>query len=115
MARQFHLHLVSDATGETVSAVARACIVQFKDVEPISHLWWLVRSPRQVERVVAGVKANPGLVLATVGPGQRSIDNAAGLTGLWGWTGLLIAAAAGGGGCALLLLTFWRPEVTASD
>jgi regulator of PEP synthase PpsR (kinase-PPPase family) len=66
VARQFHLHLVSDATGETVSAVARACIVQFKDVEPISHLWWLVRSTRQVERVVASVRANPGLVLATV-------------------------------------------------
>jgi putative oxidoreductase len=56
-----------------------------------------------------------GFLLATVGPGQWSIDNAAGLTGLWGWKGLLIAAVAGLGGCALLLLTFWRPEVKASD
>ena len=64
--KRFHLHLVSDATGETVSAVARACIVQFSNVEPIHHLWWLVRSPRQVDRVIDGIDANPGLVLATL-------------------------------------------------
>ncbi|MDP9137293.1 MAG: phosphoenolpyruvate synthase regulatory protein, partial [Pseudomonadota bacterium] len=26
--RNFHVHLVSDSTGETVSSVARACLVQ---------------------------------------------------------------------------------------
>jgi regulator of PEP synthase PpsR (kinase-PPPase family) len=64
--KRFHLHLVSDATGETVSAVARACLVQFDLVEPVTHPWWLVRTLGQVERVVAGVAANPGVVLATV-------------------------------------------------
>lgn len=63
--KRFHLHLVSDATGETVSSVARACLVQFENVEPITHLWWLVRSQGQVARVVAGIEANPGIVLAT--------------------------------------------------
>ena len=64
--KRFHLHLVSDATGETVSSVARACLVQFENVEHVSHLWWLVRTQGQVERVIAGIDANPGLVLATL-------------------------------------------------
>lgn len=64
--KRFHLHLVSDATGETVSSAARACLVQFENVEPIQHMWWLVRTQGQVERVIAGIEANPGLVLATV-------------------------------------------------
>jgi len=64
--QRFHLHLVSDATGETLSSVARACLVQFDQVEPIQHLWWLVRSQGQVARVVAGIEAEPGVVLATL-------------------------------------------------
>ena len=63
---KFHLHLVSDSTGETVSALARACVVQFDGFEPISHLWWLVRNPTQVSHVIEGVKAEPGVVLATL-------------------------------------------------
>jgi regulator of PEP synthase PpsR (kinase-PPPase family) len=39
----FHLHLISDATGETVESVARACLVQFEHAEPIEHIWTLVR------------------------------------------------------------------------
>ncbi len=37
--QKFHLHLISDATGETVESVARACLVQFDEVEPVEHLW----------------------------------------------------------------------------
>lgn len=64
--KTFHLHLVSDATGETLSSVARACLVQFEKIEAITHPWWLVRTEKQVERVITGIEANPGLVLATV-------------------------------------------------
>lgn len=64
--QRFHLHLVSDATGETLSSVARACLVQFDQVEPVQHLWWLVRSQGQVARVVQGIEAEPGVVLATL-------------------------------------------------
>jgi regulator of PEP synthase PpsR (kinase-PPPase family) len=64
--QRFHLHLVSDATGETLSSVARACLVQFDQVEPIQHLWWLVRGQGQVSRVVAGIEMEPGVVLATL-------------------------------------------------
>ena len=64
--RDFHLHLVSDATGETLSGVARACLVQFEDVHPIEYHWSLIRTETQVERVLAGIKANPGMVLFTL-------------------------------------------------
>jgi len=47
--------------------------------------------------------------LAMLGPGEWSLDHAADLTDLAGWTGLLIALVAGGGGTALLLAGFWRP------
>jgi regulator of PEP synthase PpsR (kinase-PPPase family) len=63
---RFHLHLVSDSTGETVSALARACVVQFDGFESIPHLWWLVRNRNQVAHVIEGVKAEPGVVLATL-------------------------------------------------
>jgi regulator of PEP synthase PpsR (kinase-PPPase family) len=64
--RSFHLHLVSDATGETVTSVTRACMVQFEGVQAVQHNWWLVRSQGQVERVIAGIEENPGIVLFTL-------------------------------------------------
>jgi hypothetical protein len=64
--KRFHLHLVSDATGETVNSIARACLVQFEGIDPVYHLWWLVRTQGQIERVIAGIEAHPGVVLATV-------------------------------------------------
>jgi regulator of PEP synthase PpsR (kinase-PPPase family) len=63
---RFHLHLVSDATGDTVHSVARACLVQFEDAEAIEHIWSMVRTRSQIDRVIAGVSANPGLVLFTL-------------------------------------------------
>ena len=64
--KQLHLHLVSDATGDTVRSVARACLVQFEGVEATEHFWVLVRSSVQMERVIDGIAAHPGLVLCTV-------------------------------------------------
>lgn len=65
-AKSFHLHLVSDATGETLNGIARACLVQFENVEPIEHMWSMVRSDRQLEKVLAGISANKGVVLYTL-------------------------------------------------
>ncbi|MGE5548139.1 MAG: pyruvate, water dikinase regulatory protein [Solirubrobacterales bacterium] len=72
--RTFHLHLVSDATGETVTSVARACMVQFEGVHAVQHNWWLVRTQGQVERVIAGIEEHPGIVLCTiVDPAVRAV------------------------------------------
>ncbi len=64
--KEFHLHLISDSTGETVSSVARAAIAQFDDIEPIEHIWSLVRTRGQLEKVLAGIEDNPGLVMYTL-------------------------------------------------
>ena len=42
--RKLHLHLVSDATGETTHQLGRAGIAQFQHVEVIEHVWTLVRT-----------------------------------------------------------------------
>ena len=64
--KQLHLHLVSDATGETVNAVARAAIAQFEDVEPVEHFWSLIRTGRQIDQVLGAIKASRGIVLFTI-------------------------------------------------
>jgi putative oxidoreductase len=52
-----------------------------------------------------------GLVIGILGPGQWSLDDAAGLLPhLTGWTGFWIAVGAGAGGALALLAGFWRPE-----
>lgn len=63
---KFHIHLVSDATGETVQALAKACLVQFDGVEPIEHVWTLVLNTRQVKEVIQGIEKNPGMVMFTM-------------------------------------------------
>ena len=72
--RSYHLHLVSDATGETCITVARAVAAQFQGVEAIEHLWSLVRTESQLKRVLAHVEADPGLVMFTlVDPRLRAL------------------------------------------
>ena len=61
-----NLHLVSDATGETVNSVARAVLSQFRDVEPVEHAWTLVRTRGHMDKVIAGIEAFPGPVLYTL-------------------------------------------------
>lgn len=65
-ATYFHVHLVSDSTGETLNAMTKAVCARFDDVSPIEHTYPLVRSPRQIERVVREIEAAPGVVVHTV-------------------------------------------------
>jgi [pyruvate, water dikinase]-phosphate phosphotransferase / [pyruvate, water dikinase] kinase len=64
--RHFHLHLVSDATGETINSVARACLVQFEGTEPTEHTWSLIRTSGQMDKVLTGIRDHPGIVLFTI-------------------------------------------------
>jgi regulator of PEP synthase PpsR (kinase-PPPase family) len=66
MQSRFHIHLVSDSTGDTVHSVARACLVQFDGAQAIEHIWSMIRTRAQIDRVVAAVEANRGLVLFTL-------------------------------------------------
>lgn len=62
----FHVHLVSDSTGETLNAMARAVCARFDDVLPIEHIYSLVRSDRQLERVLQEIAPAPGVVIHTI-------------------------------------------------
>ena len=62
----FHLHLVSDSTGETIHSVARACLVQFEHVEPVEHAWPMARTQHAMEVVLDGIKDKPGPVMFTL-------------------------------------------------
>lgn len=62
----FHLHLVSDATGETLTTIAKAAAVQYADVRPIEHVYPLVRTRRQIDRVLQEIASAPGIVLYTI-------------------------------------------------
>jgi len=60
-----HIHLVSDATGETINSLARAGLAQFENVQVQEHFWNLIRNRRQLEMVMDGIRQWPGLVLYT--------------------------------------------------
>ncbi len=62
----YHFHLISDASGETIRALTRACLVQFNDIPKVEHHWSMIRTKRQLRSVLKGIKAEPGMVLYTL-------------------------------------------------
>jgi len=66
LATYFHVHLVSDSTGETLNAMARAVCARFNNVLPIEHIYALVRSQRQLSRALEEIANAPGVVLHTI-------------------------------------------------
>src|SRR5205807_4902568 len=64
--RNFHVHLLSDSTGETVSSVARACLVQYEGIFVQEHVWSLVRTRGQLDKVMQAVERDRGPVLYTL-------------------------------------------------
>jgi regulator of PEP synthase PpsR (kinase-PPPase family) len=63
---RINLHLVSDATGGTLDAIARATTVQFEHADIIHHRWNLIRTRFQLHRVLEGIEHEPGPVLSTL-------------------------------------------------
>jgi regulator of PEP synthase PpsR (kinase-PPPase family) len=66
IATYFHVHLVSDSTGETLNAMAKAVCARFEAVLPIEHIYALVRSRRQLDRVLKEIEGAPGVVMHTI-------------------------------------------------
>ena len=64
--RYFHLHLISDATGETLIAVGRAAAAQYKQTHAIEHIHSNVRTQTLVERGLREIEQSPGVVLYTL-------------------------------------------------
>ena len=74
MPSYFHLHLVSDSTGETLRTISRAATVQYGEVRAIEHVHPLLRSQRQLERVLQEIEQTPGIVLYTVIDRQLGLE-----------------------------------------
>jgi regulator of PEP synthase PpsR (kinase-PPPase family) len=62
----FHLHLISDSTGETLITVARAATAQYSRIMPVEHVHPLVRTQKQLDRVLDEIEEMPGIVLYTL-------------------------------------------------
>lgn len=62
----FHLHLISDATGETLLAAGRAASAQYKDARAIEHIYPLIRTEKQLMKVFEDIELEPGIVLYTI-------------------------------------------------
>jgi len=62
----FHLHMISDATGETLIAVARAAAAQYTQMRSIEHLYSMVRTVKQLDRIIVELEEAPGIVLYTL-------------------------------------------------
>ena len=62
----FHLHLISNSTGETLIAASRAAAAQYQGVASIEHVYPLVRTASQLDRVIAEIENAPGIVLFTL-------------------------------------------------
>ncbi len=64
--KHFHLHLVSDASGETLTTMSKAAVVQLSGAKPNRHMHPLVRNPKQLATVMQHIEASPGIVLYTL-------------------------------------------------
>ncbi len=64
--RSIHLHLVSDATGETLISISKAVMAQYEGITAQEHTHMLVRSTRQMNRALEKIELQPGIVLHTV-------------------------------------------------
>ena len=62
----FHLHLISDSTGETLSTTGRAAVAQYTNWRAVEHVTPMVRSEEKLEKALAEVDASPGIVLYTM-------------------------------------------------
>ena len=69
----FHVHLVSDTTGEGLRQLLDKALMFFPAHQPLLHMHTLVRAPRDLEAVLERLEEEPGLVLHAIGtPQQRA-------------------------------------------
>lgn len=61
-----NLHLISDSTGETVTGLARACLVQFSNIHVTEHVWPMIRNDKQLQHCLDEIAQNIGPVIYTL-------------------------------------------------
>ena len=67
---QGHLHLVSDSTGDTLDAIARAALARFQRAPEI-HVSVFVRTGADLAEAIDALERHPGAVLYTIADPQR--------------------------------------------
>ncbi len=60
------VYLVSDSTGETVSSVSRSALAHFENIKVEEHLWSLVRTKGQIDKLALKLQKNKGIVMFTI-------------------------------------------------
>ena len=69
--KYFHLHLVSDSTGETIQAVARAVCAQFVGAQPVEHIYGLVQGKKALTRVLRELEKTGPVMYSILDEGLR--------------------------------------------
>jgi len=64
--KTYHVHLISDATGETLNAIAVASLSQFEEADATLHPYTMIRSEKQMAAALAGIAETGGLVMFTL-------------------------------------------------
>lgn len=62
----FHLHMISDSTGETLITTGRAVASQYSNWRAVEHITPMVRTREQLEKALEDVDNAPGIVLYTM-------------------------------------------------
>ena len=66
MKKKVHIYLVYDSTGETVLSVARSALAHFENLFIEEHLWSLVRTKGQIDKLSQALQKNDGIVMFTL-------------------------------------------------
>jgi regulator of PEP synthase PpsR (kinase-PPPase family) len=64
--KKLHVHLVSDSTAGTVSAITRAVVAEFDGIDCTEHVWALMRNEKQLDRLEEALQQSPGPVFYTM-------------------------------------------------
>ncbi|WP_375701168.1 pyruvate, water dikinase regulatory protein [Bartonella sp. AA81SXKL] len=62
----FHLHMLSDATGETLISVGRAVASQYAMIQATEHIYPMIRNRIQLQKALNEIQQEPGIVLYTM-------------------------------------------------
>ncbi|WP_019223054.1 pyruvate, water dikinase regulatory protein [Bartonella rattaustraliani] len=64
--KSFHLHMLSDATGETLFSLGRAVASQYTMNQVTEHIYPMIRNETQLQRALDEIQQEPGIVLYTI-------------------------------------------------
>jgi regulator of PEP synthase PpsR (kinase-PPPase family) len=60
------VHLVSDASGQTVKNAARTALLQFAEIEVKDYIWPLIKNNELLDEVLLKISKKPGVVVYTI-------------------------------------------------